>query len=218
MASPPKPPQLNTLHLSDLTEGSLEQLRPSATLTGIGLVVDHRFPVDLTDARLDGVHFDRFVAPELRLRDAGLLEVALDAVDVPVMDAARTDWSDARLSGRVGALTVYDSSLRSVHFTGCRLGFVNLRGSELLDVQFTDCSIDELDLGETRCRRVRFINTRIASLEVPRAVLVDVDLRGATLSAVSGIGHLSGATITHDQAFQLTPLLAAHAGISVSDD
>ncbi|MDR6198480.1 uncharacterized protein YjbI with pentapeptide repeats [Microbacterium sp. SORGH_AS428] len=218
MATPPKPPQLNTLHLDDLADGSPEQLRPGTTLTGVSLAVERHSPVDLTDARVDGVRFDRLAVPELRLRGAGLLEVALDAVDVPVMDAARTDWSDARLSGRIGALTAYDSSLRSVHFIGCRLGFVNLRGSELLDVQFTDCSIDELDLGETRCRRVRFTDTRIASLEVPRAVLVDVDLRGATLSTVGGVGHLSGATITPEQALQLAPLLAAHVGISISDD
>lgn len=218
MPSAPKPPQLNTLHLDDLADGRPEELHPGATLTGRSLAIDHRSPVDLTDARLDGVCFDRFVAPELRLRGAGLLEVALDALDVPVVDAARTDWADARLSGRVGALTAYDSSLRSIHFTGCRLGFVNLRGSELLDVQFTDCSIDELDLGETRCRRVRFTDTRIASLEVPRASFTDVDLRGATLSAVSGVGHLSGATITQEQALQLAPILAAHVGISISDD
>ncbi|UIN29295.1 pentapeptide repeat-containing protein [Microbacterium binotii] len=218
MPSAPKPPQLNTLHLDDLADGRPEEVGPGATLTGRSLAIDHRSPVDLTDARLDGVRFDRFVAPELRLRGAGLLEVALDAVDVPVVDAARTDWSDARLSGRVGALTAYDSSLRSVHFTGCRLGFVNLRGAELLDVQFTDCSIDELDLSETRCRRVQFTDTRIASLELPRASLTDMDLRGAALSAVSGIGHLSGATISHEQALQLTPLLAAHVGISISDE
>ncbi|GAB3154051.1 pentapeptide repeat-containing protein [Microbacterium neimengense] len=218
MAPPPKPPQLNLLHLDDLADGSRTQLRAGAMLTGMSLTVETHSPADLTDARLDGVRFDRFVAPELRLRGAGLLEVALDALDVPVMDAARTDWSDARLSGRVGALTAYDSSLRSVHFLGCRLGFVNLRGSELLDVQFTDCSIDELDLGEARCRRMRFTDTRIASLEVPRAVLVDVDLRHAELSAVSGVGQLSGATITHEQALQLAPLLAAHVGLSIAGD
>lgn len=218
MAASPKPPQLNKLHLDDLADGSGDQLRPGSTLVGMSLAVERHSPTDLTDARLDGVRVEPFVVPELRMRGAGLLEVVFDALDVPVIDAAGTDWSDARLSGRIGALTAYDSSLRSIHFIGCRLGFVNLRGSELLDVQFTDCAIDELDLADARCRRVRFTDTRIASLEVPRAVLVDVDLRGAALSAISGVGQLSGATITRDQALQLAPLLAAHVGLSISDD
>jgi uncharacterized protein YjbI with pentapeptide repeats len=218
MASPPKPPQLNTLHLDDLADGSPDELRPRTTLTGMSLAVESSSPADLTDARLDGVRFERLVVPELRMRGAGLLETAFDAVDSPVLDAAGTDWSDVSLSGRVGALTAYDSSLRSVHFTGCRLGFVNLRGSELLDVEFTDCSIDELDLGDSRCRRVRFTDTRITSLEVPRATLMDVDLRGAALSSVSGVDHLSGATITPAQALQLAPLLAAHLGIRISGE
>ena len=218
MAFPPAPPQLNTLHLDDLAEGSPGQLRAGAAVTGVRVTVERHSPTDLTDARLDGVRFGRFAVPELHMRGAGLLEVAFDALDVPVMDAAGTDWSDAHLSGRIGALTAYDSSLRSIHFIGCRLGFVNLRGSELLDVQFTDCAIDELDLADARCRRVRFTDTRIASLELPRAVLADVDLRGAALSSVAGVGQLSGATITHDQAQQLAPLLAAHVGLSISDD
>lgn len=218
MAFTPKPPQLSELHLDDVAEGAPGELRPGASLTGVSLTLESASPTDLTDVRLDGVRFDRLVTPELRLKGAGLLEVALDALDVPVLDAARTDWSEARLSGRVGALSLYDSSLRNVHFIGCRLGFVNLRGSELLDVQFTDCTIDELDLGEARCRRVRFTGTRITSLDVPRAALIDVDLRGAVLSSVSGLGHLAGATVTRDQALQLAPLLAEHVGIAVDGD
>jgi hypothetical protein len=65
---------------------------------------------------------------------------------------------------------------------------------------------------------VRFTDTRITSLEVPRATLMDVDLRGAALSSVSGVDHLSGATISPAQALQLAPLLAAHLGIRISGE
>ena len=51
-------------------------------------------------------------------------------------------------------MEAYESELRSVHFVGCKLSFVNLRGAELLDVAFTDCVIEELDLGQSKVRRV----------------------------------------------------------------
>ena len=45
--------------------------------------------------------------------------------------------------------------------------------------------------------------------------LDEVDLRGAQLAALDGIGSLAGSLITEAQLVRLAPALAAHLGIRV---
>lgn len=83
---------------------------------------------------------------------------------------------------------------------------------------FTDCVIDELDLGGAKCRRLQLSNTSVGPLDVRRASLTGVDLRGADLKTIIGLGDLSGATVTSEQVQLLAPLLAAHIGLLVDTD
>jgi uncharacterized protein YjbI with pentapeptide repeats len=122
-----------------------------------------------------------------------------------------------RVTGRIGSLEAYESELRSVHFVGCKLSYVNLRGAELLDVAFTDCVIEELDLVQSKVRRVRVDGCRIAHLDVQHSELHDFDLRGAELESIGGLSQLRGTTITPSQLTLLAPLLASELGIRVED-
>jgi len=216
-ATATKPPQIDPLHLGPLVDGDPADLRGSAQLESVryaDLVLSH---LSLPGAEVVAAEFAGLSADEADLKGARLSEVRLDRVDVPVVRAARSRWRDVRVTGRVGSLEAYESELRSVHFVGCKLSFVNLRGAELLDVAFTDCVIEELDLVQSKVRRVRIEGSRIAQLDVQHSELHDFDLRGAELDSISGLTQLRGTTVTPTQLTLLAPLLATELGIRVED-
>lgn len=216
-ATSTKPPQIDRIHLGSLVDGDPADLYPSAHLESVryaGLALSQ---LSLPGAEVVAAEFAGLSADEADLKGARLSEVVLDRVDIPVVRAARTRWRDVRVTGRIGSFEAYESELRSVHFVGCKLSFVNLRGAELLDVAFTDCVIEELDLLQSKVRRVRFDGCRIAQLDVQHSELHDVDLRGAELESISGLSHLRGTTVTSSQLTLLAPLLAAELGIVVED-
>lgn len=168
-------------------------------------------------ADLDGVRFADLTLDELDLRGARLREVLLEQVSAPVVRAARSDWRDVRVTGRLGSVEAYEAPWRSVHLVGCKIDYLNLRGADVADVSFTDCVVDELDLLDATARRVAFSGTRVGRLDVQRSRLHDVDLRGATLSAVDGVIELRGTTVSEAQLLLLAPLLAEGLGLSVED-
>nr|WP_301539851.1 pentapeptide repeat-containing protein [Nocardioides sp. zg-DK7169] len=171
--------------------------------------------LDLTGAVLASTQLTAVSADETDLKGARLSEVHLDRVAMPVVRAARGQWRDVRVSGRLGSLEAYESQWRSVHFVGCKLSFVNLRGAELLDVAFTDCLIEELDLSSAKVRRVRLTDTRVAQLDVRGSTLEALDLRGADLAVIDGPLDLRGATVTPDQLTLLAPAFAEALGVRV---
>lgn len=173
--------------------------------------------LDLSGARLDEVQLARVTADEVDLKGARFSEVALDQVGFAVVRAARTQWRDVRISGRLGSFEAYEAQWRSVHFVGCKLSYVNLRGAEVQDVQFSDCIIEDLDLVDATATRVAFVDSRIGSLAVQRATLRDVDLRGAVLEGIDGLEDLRGATLSPYQLSQLAPRLADHLGLRIED-
>lgn len=214
-AHPTKSPQIAALDLGQLVDGDPAELRTKAYVEAArfaDLVLPH---LDLAGAELVAVQFRGVSADETDLRGARLSEVELDQIDLPVVRAARSQWRDVRVTGRIGSLEAYETDLRSVHFVGCKLSFVNLRGAELMDVAFTDCVIEELDLVQAKARRVRFSGTRIGQLDVQHGALHDVDLRGAELQGVTGVAHLRGATFSPHQLDRLAPLLAQEIGIKI---
>ncbi|MBB3042897.1 pentapeptide repeat-containing protein [Nocardioides sp. LMS-CY] len=180
--------------------------------------LDDADPAELTrNAELETVRFAGLSVDELDLRSARLREVELDQVNLPVVRAARGQWRDVRVSGRLGSVEAYDAQWRSVHFVGCKLSFVNLRGAELLDVAFTGCVVEELDLLDARARRVRLEDTRVGHLSLREGELRDVDLRGAELESIDGVRHLRGVTVSSGQLTLMAPLLAEALGILVED-
>ena len=80
---------------------------------------------------------------------------------------------------------------------------------------FEDCTIDELDLGGVTATRVAFPGTTVKTLDVTRATLTHVDLRGLDFRAVHGLEGLAGATVNDMQLAELAPLFAAQLGIVV---
>ena len=210
-------PQIDPLRLVGLAAGDPAELTRNADLESVRYA-DLTLPeLVLPGAKLDGVHFAGLVADETDLKGARLSEVHLEQANLPVVRAARSQWRDVQVTGRLGSVEAYDTQWRSVHFVGCKLSFVNLRGAELIDVAFTDCVIDELDLAGAAATRVRLNQTRVSHLNVRQAKLRDVDLRGATLELIEGLTDLRGATISSQQLTLLAPLLADELGLNVED-
>jgi uncharacterized protein YjbI with pentapeptide repeats len=210
-------PQIDPLRLNGLAPGDPAELTRNADVESV-LYKDLILPaLVLAGAKLDGVHFAGLVADETDLKGARLSEVHLDQANLPVVRAARSQWRDVQVTGRLGSVEAYEAQWRSVHFVGCKLSFVNLRGAELIDVAFTDCIIDELDLGGAAANRVRLSQTRVSHLNVRQAKLRDVDLRGATLEVIEGLTDLRGATISSLQLTLLAPLFADELGLNVED-
>jgi len=216
-ATSTKSPQIDRLDLGRLDDGDTADLRKSAHLEGVRFAALALPRLDLPGAEIIGARFGGLSVDDLDLKGARLSEVELDQVDVPVVRAARSRWRDVQVTGRIGSMEAYEAELRSVHFVGCKLSFVNLRGAELLDIAFTGCVIEELDLIQGKARRVRFSGTRIGRLDVQHSELHDVDLRGAQLETVAGLAHLRGTTISPLQLEQVAPLLASELGIRVED-
>ncbi len=212
-----KAPQIEALRLSGLAAGEPADLTRNADLESVRYT-DLILPeLVLAGAKLDGVHFAGLVADETDLKGARLSEVHLEQANLPVVRAARSQWRDVQVTGRLGSLEAYEAQWRSVHFIGCKLSFVNLRGAELIDVAFTDCIVDELDLAGAVSTRFRLSQTRVSHLNVRQAKLRDVDLRGATLEVIEGLTDLRGATISPLQLTLLAPLFADELGLNVED-
>ena len=60
-----------------------------------------------------------------------------------------------------------------------------------------------------------FEDCRVGRLDVTRAQLRQVDLRGAELAAVDGTAGLKGATISEQQLLELAGAFADHLGLTV---
>lgn len=210
-------PQLDPVRLGALAEGDESELVPGADLEDVRFVDVRTSVLELGGgSTVRGCELDGVTADEADLGSVRMNETVLRRLDVPVVRAARSQLRDVEVhGGRVGSLEGFGSVWRGVHFSGCKLSFVNLRGAELLDVAFTDCRIDELDLVQLTARRVRFRDCRVGRLDVQQATLEHVDLRGAVLEEVVGTAGLRGATISAAQLDLLAPVLARDAGLRV---
>lgn len=216
-AARPRPPAVTPLALGELTAGDPDDLRPRADLEG-ELFTDLSYSdLSLTGARIDICRLESLRADSLDLGGSRLTEVIWADLDAPATKAARSQWREVEISGRIGSLEAYDVDWRGVHFVGCKIGYLNLRSATLLDIKFTDCQITDLDLVEATARRVALSGCRIGHLTVHGGDLSDLDLRGSSLESITGIRSLAGVTINTEQLQLLAPLLAAELGIDVTD-
>lgn len=165
---------------------------------------------------LDGIHIDGLRVGHWETLGSRLVESILERVEAPGVHGPRSHFTDVEIrQSRLGSAELYEADWRSVHFVGCKIGFLNLRGAQLRDVAFTDCTIDDLDVMGATAARVDFTGTRIGRLDVHGATMTDVDLRGAELREIVNLAGLTGVTITHAQLLLLAPLLASHLGLRV---
>lgn len=215
----PQGPAEPRLHPPKL--GVLDEVDPSTLIDGdedLDDVAVHGLSADqltwtgrrrLGTSLLSGVTARAWVAP-----GASVVGSVIEQLEVVALSAPESGWWNVEiLHSRVGSAELYSSSWRSVGFSNCKLGYLNLRGTHLTDLVFADCQITDLDLGSATASRLAFPGTRIDRLDCSGARLSDVDLRGATLSDIGNIEGLRGASISLEQLLDLAPALAGRLGI-----
>ncbi|MBD7994203.1 pentapeptide repeat-containing protein [Arthrobacter sp. Sa2CUA1] len=211
-------PRISSICLPDLFPGNPEFLRAHGQYDG-----ESYADADLAGRLLDGISFSECEligtqAHGTSLRNARLLDTRVERLNAPVLTAPGLVLRDVSIeASRIGSAEAFSAEWNAVSITGSKLDFLNLRGAVLRDVSFSDCVIGELDLGGAKLTRASFTNTRIDSLQLDGATLEHVDLRGASLSGISGIGSLRGATLSSLQLAEFASTLAEHLGISIRD-
>lgn len=212
------PPRISGITLPALAQGEPGLLRAHGQYDGESFA-----GADLSGQVLDGISFSECElvgadAHEASLRNARFLDTRVERLNAPVLTAPGLVLRDVSIgSSRIGSAEAFSSEWNAVSIDGSKLDFLNLRGSVLRDVSFSDCVIGELDLGGARLTRASFNNTRIDSLLLDQAVLEHVDLRGASIRGISGLGSLRGATLSSLQLVDFAGALANHLGINISD-
>lgn len=201
--------------LAGLAEGDPDELTAGADLDGVEYADLTRDLLEIPGSRVLESRFRGVAADAADLAGARLSEVEFERIHLPVVRAARGQWRDVWISGRLGAVEAYEADWRSVRFEGCKISYLNLRGAELVDVEFDGCIIEELDLVTTMARRVSLTSTKVGRLDVQHSDLGEVDLRGATFDMIEGIAGLRGTIVSPDQLMLLAPLLADELGLTV---
>lgn len=210
----PGAPRIEPVRLHALAPGYAGDLGAHESVEGLAFTSLDLSGEDLSGLVVAECSFEEVTLSEAELRGSSFVTCALDRVDAPVLRAARSRLKDLEvMRSRVGSAELFETTFESVRFTGCKLGYLNLRGAVLTDVVFEDCTIDELDLGGATATRVAVTDTRVAALDVTGARLTEVDLRGAELETITGLGGLAGARLSELQVSMMASMFARHLGI-----
>jgi uncharacterized protein YjbI with pentapeptide repeats len=149
-----------------------------------------------------------------RLVDVELVRCDLAGCDFSEAAFHRVRFVDCRC---VGA-ELGQATFRHGTFDDCRLDDANFRIGVLTIVRFESSVLARTDFGGASLDDVSFPDCDLTGADVSNARCSNVDLRGARLDGLRGVGSLSGATIRVDQLFGLAPGLANAVGLRVLAD
>ncbi|HEV7525419.1 MAG TPA: pentapeptide repeat-containing protein [Acidimicrobiia bacterium] len=165
--------------------------------------------IRVVDSRHAGVAFAR----------ARLVDVELVRCDLSGCDFSESVWDRVHLVDcRASAIELPQANLRHVTFVDCKLDDANLRLGRLQRVRFDACLLGAADFMGTQLDDVVFDRSDLAGADFSSAKTAAVDLRGARLDGLRGIGALAGAKIGFDQLVGLAPALAQALGLQVLAD
>lgn len=206
------------ISLPPLTEFDGERLEPGRDYDAISFADRDFTGEDATDSRFVECHAQRCCLEGVSMRRAHIVDCLLTEVHGASVDFSDSTWRDTHMTrGRLGALTLAGATLKGIRLRGIKLGFVNIAAARLDDVVFEDCEIGGLDARAAQMRSVRFLGCTVEELNVAEATLSKVDLSGAKMHALIGVGSLRGAIVNHDQLVDLAPLFAAELGVEVHE-
>ncbi len=191
-------------------------LEPGGDYDGLHLV-----DLDLTGQAAPGARFidcvlERCRLDGVRLDGARLVSTRLVEVQATALDLKGAALQDVELVGsRIGALQLFDGRLDRVRVDGGKYDDVNLRAAKVRDLTLDGCVLGMLDLSGATVNGLGTHQVRTDRLDVGSASLRRVDLRGAELRGVDGLAGLRGATVSAQQLLELSPVMAAHLGLTV---
>ena len=213
----PKKPRIEKLTLGGLDDGDPADLQAFAHVEHCRFADVELADVDLSGITLADCELTTVTVDDVELGGGKIFATAIANLLAPRWSMARGSLRNVHISGsRIGALDLFEATIRSVAMTDCKLSLVNFRGSDVRDVRFRDCQIDELDLTEAKLTRASFDNCRIGTLQLQNATLTDVDLRAAHIDNLRHLDGLRGAAFTAEQVVLFADHFAAHLGIVVA--
>ena len=207
----PSTPRVAPVHLEGLVPADPDGLDAGVLLEGVRLADADLPPVNLAGAELAEVEVARVSADDVDLIGARLREVSLAEVRFAALRAARADWRDSQLSGRVGLLDAHEGEWRSVILTGCKIDFLSLRGARVEDVLSTTNDPSFLNLS------TRAVSSTINLAPGQTALLGGLmqnqftmtKRRVPVLGAIPIIGELFGSTVSEDETTDLLLIVTA---------
>ncbi|MDT0157452.1 pentapeptide repeat-containing protein [Microbacterium sp. ARD32] len=157
-------------------------------------------------------------AESLELTGATLMDIDMSGLRIVELRARDATLRRVRLcGGRIGTLDLSDTRIHELELSGVRIDYLTLGGTKAVDVRIDDCQITALDLPAATLTRVAFSETRADEVD-PRELRAEhVDLRGLDALSFLDVTSLRGTTLSVLQVQQLSPVLAASAGIFVRD-
>ena len=212
----PKPPKVRTVEVGNLTDADAYDIDEDTTLEGLRWASTSFGARALRSVAFLGCELDAVELGETDLTAARFGDTRLSRLNVPVLKAPEASWVGSEIvASRIGAWEGYGANLRAFHVSECKVTYANLRGAKLTDVLFSGCAFDELDLMDVQGARVAFEDCTIGVLTAHRMTVDDLDLRGASIGAVSGIDGLRGARMSETQVTLLAAQFAGHVGVIV---
>jgi uncharacterized protein YjbI with pentapeptide repeats len=149
---------------------------------------------------------------------ARLVDVELERCDLSGCDLSEAAFHRVRLTDcRATSIELGGATWRMVTVHDCRFDDANFRGMQLEQSRVEGSNCARADFGGARLDRVQFPDCDLSGADFSNARCSEVDLRGARLDALKGIGSLRGATIGPEQLYVLAPGLAAAVGMSVRE-
>jgi hypothetical protein len=214
-----RPPPAVALELPELVPFADRALEAGADyeavdLVGLDLARQRADNAGLVRCRLARCVLDELAMPRARLSECLVTDCRGLAVELTASIVRDTLLADNRL----GVLSASRATWSEVRLRGGKIDLLDLSLGRLTDLAFESCVIGVLDLTGSGIRRATFERSEIGELVLDDARLSDVDLSGAELRLVRGIGQLRGATIARSQLLDLAPQLAAHIGLTIRDE
>ena len=170
---------------------------------------------DLARCRFTGVRFAGASFEHARLVDVEFVRCDLAGADFSEASGVRVRCDRLPVRGR-RAPAGPAASVRVRRLRGSTTA--NFRMARLEDVRFDACSLVTTDLTAAQLTRVVFSGSNCAATDFTNVRCEDVDLRGARLEGIRGVGSLRGATIGRDHLVPLALDLAIASGLLVRDE
>lgn len=175
--------------------------------------LDFESKPEFDEALFEGVEAESTDLAKTGIIDSMIHKCNLSASKLTESSFQRVEISDTRMSG----IDWYDSILKDVQFTNCKLDLANFRATKFKNVIFNDCVLTGADLQAAELVNVIFDSCDINEMDVNGCKLKNVDLRSSTFTVIKGTNALKGAVMSRQQLIMLAPIFANEVGIKIED-
>jgi uncharacterized protein YjbI with pentapeptide repeats len=149
---------------------------------------------------------------------ARLVDVELVRCDLSGCDFSEAAFHRVRLVDcRATSTELGGATWRMVTAGDCRFDDANFRTAHLEQSTVEGSNCARADFGAAHLDRVRLVDCDLTGADFSNARCTELDLRGARLEGLQGIGSLRGAIIGPEQLYGLAPGLSTAVGISVRE-